>query len=229
MKLKKKNIFYLKKLYNLEEALNILRENSKLKINFDESVDVEFVLNIDYKRSEQRVRSFAFLPNGTGKVCKIAVFYKGSDEVELRKIKNVFVGYDDLLASVKKTRGKKFDLFVTTPNYLKDLSEVKNILGKRSLLPTERDGTLVTCVLQDVQRIQKQQVNYKTDSSCSIKSSFGRISYTNKELYDNLKFLLNDVTQKHTISIRNSLIKKIKISTTMGSCFNVDVNSIKFF
>lgn len=229
MKIKKKKFALLKKLHSLDDALNFLREKAKLSTKFDESVDVELVLNIDYKNSTQRLKSFSILPNSVGRICKVAVFYKGPAVEQLNNIRNVEVGFDDLLTKLKKTKGKQFNFVLTTDDYIHDLNEVKVILSRRSLLPSKRDGTLLIDVVGDVQKIQKYQVNYKTDSACSIKSSFGRISYTNEILCDNLKCLLNDIEKKYPSSLRNSLFKFIKISTTMGSCFNVDINSIKFF
>lgn len=225
-----KKFFCKNDLYSLDDALLMLKNRAARFSKFDESVDVEIVLSVDTNKAEQKIRSYTLLPYGTGKRYNVAVLYKGVDCDKVSSFDSVYVDFDSLLDNLKnKKYRRKYDFLITTPLFLPYLEKLKVMLGQSSLYPTTRDGTLVEDVFSSVGKLIKKQVNYKTSLLGIIKCSFGRISYLEYQLKENVEFLLADIIKKHPINIRSSLVKGVRISTTMGPGVHINLNSLNIF
>lgn len=225
-----KQFFCRNDLHNLDDALSMLKNRAKKFSKFDESIDIEVVLDVDTNKAEQKIRSYSLLPYGTGVEHKIAVLYKGVDYDKISSFSGVYVGFDDVLDNLKSKKFRsKYAFLVTTPFFLPYLDKVKAILGQSSLYPSIRDGTLVEDIFSSIYNLTERQVNYKSSLSGVIKCSFGRVSYLEKQLKENAEFLITDIIKKHPTNIRSFLIKGVRISTTMGPCVRISLNSLNIF
>ena len=204
----------------LEDAVGKVAQFPKVK--FDETVELHFHLNIDTKDSEQGVRGTASLPHGTGKKVRVAVFCKGE---LIQKAKNAGaeeVGAEDLIEKVSKGF-MDFDIVVSTPDMMRDISKLGKILGPRGLMPSPKSGT----VTQDVERVIKEvkagRVEFKSDKQAGMHVGIGKRSFTKDQLLDNAKYLLDAVNHGKPSSVKGNLIKSLSLSTTMGPGIKVAV------
>lgn len=211
------------KLYPLQEALALAKETATAK--FDESIDIAVNLGVDARKSDQVVRGSVVLPAGTGKTVRVAVFAQG-DKAEAAKAAGAdVVGFDDLAADVKA--GKlDFDIVIATPDAMRIVGQLGQILGPRGLMPNPKVGTVTMDVTTAVNNAKAGQVQYRTDKAGIVHATLGRASFTVEQLETNFKALIDALTKAKPASSKGQYLKKIAVSATMGPGVRVDQASL---
>lgn len=211
------------KLYSKEEAIKLVKEASFSK--FDETVEVAVRLNVDPKKSDQQLRGALVLPNGTGKSKKVLVIAKGEFAKIAKEANADYVGDLDLLEKIEKENWLDFDVMVATPDMMPALGKLGKVLGPKGLMPNPKLGTVTTDVKKAVEDVKKGKVEYKTDSFGNVHSIFGKISFGEKELLDNLQAFIEVIVKSKPSTVKGTYIKNISISSTMGPGIKIDINS----
>ena len=211
------------KLYPLQEALALAKETATAK--FDESIDIAVNLGVDARKSDQVVRGSVVLPAGTGKTVRVAVFAQG-DKAEAAKAAGAdVVGFDDLAADVKA--GKlDFDIVIATPDAMRIVGQLGQILGPRGLMPNPKVGTVTMDVTTAVNNAKAGQVQYRTDKAGIVHATLGRASFTVEQLETNFKALIDALSKAKPASSKGQYLKKIAVSATMGPGGRVDQASL---
>jgi len=207
------------KLYPVEEALTLLSEVASPK--FTESVDVSINLGVDPRKSDQVVRSSTVLPNGTGKTVRVAVFTQGASADAAREAGADIVGMDDLAEEVKKGN-MNFDVVVASPDAMRVVGQLGQILGPRGLMPNPKVGTVTPDVAAAVRNAKAGQVRYRTDKAGIIHCSIGKADFKAADLRENLQALIADLNKLKPASAKGIFMKKVTLSTTMGPGLVVD-------
>ncbi len=211
------------KAYPATEAFDLLKELPKAR--FTESVDVAINLGVDPRKSDQVVRGSTVLPHGTGKTVRVAVFAQG-DNVEKAKAAGAdIVGFEDLAGEVKKGN-MDFDVVIATPDAMRVVGQLGQILGPRGLMPNPKVGTVTPDVETAVKNAKSGQVRYRTDKGGIIHCAIGNVEFDNNLLKENLQALLADLNKAKPASAKGVYMKKIAISTTMGPGIAVDQASL---
>jgi large subunit ribosomal protein L1 len=211
------------KLYPIEEALDLLRELSAVK--FKESVDVSINLGVDPRKSDQVVRGSTVLPNGTGKSVRVAVFTQGANADAAKEAGADIVGMEDLAEEVKKGN-MDFDVVIASPDAMRVVGQLGQILGPRGLMPNPKVGTVTPDVATAVQNAKAGQVRYRTDKAGIIHCSIGKVDFKVDALRENLLALLADLGKLKPSTAKGIYMKKITVSTTMGPGLIVDQASL---
>ncbi|WIM05311.1 MAG: 50S ribosomal protein L1 [Candidatus Nitricoxidivorans perseverans] len=209
--------------YPLAEALTLVKENATAK--FDESIDVAVNLGIDAKKSDQLVRGSVVLPAGTGKTVRVAVFAQGAKAEEARVAGADVIGFDDLAAAVKGG-AIDFDICIATPDAMKVVGQLGQILGPRGLMPNPKVGTVTMDVTTAVKNAKAGQVQYRTDKGGIVQCTIGRASFTVEALQQNLGALIGALNKAKPASSKGQYLKKISLSSTMGAGVRVDQASL---
>jgi large subunit ribosomal protein L1 len=213
------------KSYGVDEALDLLKQASKVK--FTESVDVSIRLGIDSRKSDQNVRGSTVLPNGTGKQVRVAVFTQ-SENAEIAKAAGAdVVGMDDLHDQIKGG-DMNFDVVIATPDAMRVVGKLGQVLGPRGLMPNPKVGTVTTDVATAVKNAKAGQVRYRTDKAGIIHSTIGKADFEVADLKGNLAALLKDLVKLKPSSAKGIYLKKIAISTTMGPGIIVDQATLEY-
>jgi len=207
------------KQYPLEEALGLLKELSSVK--FKESVDVSVNLGVDARKSDQAVRGATVLPNGTGKTVRVAVFTQGANADAAKEAGADIVGMDDLAEEVKKGN-MNFDVVIASPDAMRVVGALGQILGPRGLMPNPKVGTVAQDVAAAVKNAKAGQVRYRTDKAGIIHCPIGRADFEVPALVENLTALVADLNKAKPSSAKGVYIKKVSVSTTMGPGLQVD-------
>ncbi len=207
------------KLYPTQDALALVKEGAKVK--FDESVDVSIALGIDAKKSDQLVRGSIVLPNGTGKTTRVAVFAQGEQAEAAKKAGADIVGFEDLAEEVKKGM-MDFDVVVATPDAMRVVGTLGQVLGPRGLMPNPKVGTVTPDAAKAVQNAKAGQVQYRTDKGGIIHCTIGRASFTVEQLQGNLAALVDAVNKAKPTATKGVYLKKLSVSSTMGPGVRVD-------
>jgi large subunit ribosomal protein L1 len=213
----------LGKQYPIDEALALLLELSTVK--FKESVDVSVNLGIDARKSDQAVRGSTVLPNGTGKTVRVAVFTQGANADAAKEAGADIVGMDDLAEEVKKGN-MDFDVVIASPDAMRVVGTLGQILGPRGLMPNPKVGTVAQDVATAVKNAKAGQVRYRTDKAGIIHCPIGRADFKVAALKENLDTLLADLNKAKPTSAKGIYMKKIAVSTTMGPGLQVDQASL---
>lgn len=213
----------LGKQYSLEEALSLLSELSTVK--FKESVDVAVNLGIDARKSDQGVRGATVLPNGTGKTTRVAVFTQGANAEAAKEAGADVIGMDDL-AETMKGGDLNFDVVIATPDAMRVVGQLGQLLGPRGLMPNPKVGTVTTDVAQAVKNAKAGQVRYRNDKNGIVHTTIGKADFSADALKENLTALLLDLKKAKPASAKGVYMKKITLSTTMGPGLAVDASSI---
>jgi large subunit ribosomal protein L1 len=211
------------KQYPLEEALGLLKELSAVK--FNESVDVSVNLGIDARKSDQAVRGATVLPNGTGKTVRVAVFTQGANADAAKEAGADIVGMDDLAAEVKQGN-MDFDVVIASPDAMRVVGALGQILGPRGLMPNPKVGTVAQDVAAAVRNAKAGQVRYRTDKAGIIHCPIGRADFEVAALVENLTALMADLNKAKPSSAKGVYIEKVSVSTTMGPGIQVDHTSL---
>lgn len=211
------------KSYVAQEAIGIVKQAAKAK--FDESIDAAFNLGIDAKRSDQTVRGSVVLPAGTGKKVRVAVFAQGDKAAAAKAAGADIVGLEDLAASIKA--GKiDFDVAIASPDAMRVVGSLGQILGPRGLMPNPKVGTVTPDVAAAVKNAKAGQVQFRADKAGIVQCSIGRASFTPEQLQQNLQALLEALNKAKPASSKGIYLKKVSISSTMGPGVRVDVASL---
>jgi len=213
------------KQYPINEALDTLKSLPPAK--FAEAVDVSVNLGIDPRKSDQVVRGSTVLPNGTGKTVRVAVFTQGAN-VELAKEAGAdIVGFDDLAADVK-AGNMDFDVVIATPDAMRVVGQLGQILGPRGLMPNPKVGTVTPNVAEAVKNAKAGQVRYRADKAGIIHCTLGKVNFDVDALRENLETLLVDLVKAKPSTAKGVYMKKITVSTTMGPGLAVDITSVNY-
>jgi len=212
------------KLYSIDEALALVKEAATAK--FDESVDVAVNLGVDPRKSDQVVRGSVVMPRGTGKSVRVAVFCQGAAAEAARAAGADVVGFDDLAAEVKGGR-MDFDVVIATPDAMKVVGQLGQILGPRGLMPNPKVGTVTPNVTEAVKNAKAGQVQYRTDKAGIVHATIGRASFEVDALRENLKALLEALNKAKPASAKGIYMKKVALSSTMGIGVRVDQSSLQ--
>lgn len=207
------------KVYAAEEALQILKDLPRAK--FTESVDVAINLGVDPRKSDQVVRGASVLPNGTGKTVRVAVFAQGENADKAKAAGADIVGFDDLAADIKQGN-MDFDVVIATPDAMRVVGQLGQILGPRGLMPNPKVGTVTPDVVTAVTNAKGGQVRYRTDKAGIIHCSIGNVDFEPNSLKENLESLLVDLAKAKPAAAKGQYLKKITVSTTMGAGIQID-------
>ena len=205
--------------YPVGEALKLAKEFATAK--FDESIDVAVCLGIDARKSDQLVRGSVVLPAGTGKTVRVAVFAQGEKAEAAKAAGADIVGFDDLAAEIK-AGNLNFDVVIATPDAMRVVGQLGQILGPRGLMPNPKVGTVTMDVTTGVKNAKAGQVQYRTDKGGIVHSTIGRASFTPEQLQENLKALIDALNKAKPASSKGQYLKKIALSSTMGPGVRVD-------
>jgi large subunit ribosomal protein L1 len=211
------------KAYPIDEALSILQGTSKVK--FTESVDVAIRLGVDSRKSDQGVRGSTVLPNGTGKQVRVAVFAQSENAEKATAAGADVVGMDDLHDQIKGG-DLAFDVVIATPDAMRVVGKLGQVLGPRGLMPNPKVGTVTMDVETAVKNAKAGQVRYRTDKAGIIHSTIGKVSFESDALKGNLDALLKDLVKLKPASAKGIYLQKIALSTTMGPGVQVDRASL---
>jgi large subunit ribosomal protein L1 len=211
------------KSYAIEDALNLVKETATAK--FDESVDVAVNLGIDAKKSDQTVRGSVVLPSGTGKKVRVAVFAQGDKAKAATEAGADIVGFEDLAAKIKEGF-MDFDVAIATPDAMKVVGQLGQILGPRGLMPNPKVGTVSADVATAVKNAKAGQVQYRTDKAGIVQCTIGRASFTPDQLKTNLMALIDALNKSRPKDTKGIYLKKISVSSTMGAGVRVDTTGL---
>jgi large subunit ribosomal protein L1 len=207
------------KLYPLADAMKIVKENATAK--FNESIDVAINLGIDAKKSDQTVRGSVVLPAGTGKTVRVAVFAQGDKAQAAKDAGADLVGLDDLAAEIKGGK-MDFDVVIATPDTMRVVGQLGQILGPRGLMPNPKVGTVTQDVAAAVKNAKAGQVQYRADKTGIVQCTIGRASFTVDALVENMQALLDAVNKSRPTGIKGVYLKKVSVSSTMGVGVRID-------
>jgi large subunit ribosomal protein L1 len=209
--------------YALDEALKLVKETANAK--FDESVDVAVVLGIDAKKSDQSVRGSVVLPAGTGKTVRVAVFTQGPKAEEAKAAGADIVGFEDLAAKIKGGF-MDFDVVIASPDAMRIVGQLGQILGPRGLMPNPKVGTVTPDVAGAVKNAKAGQVQFRADKAGIIHCSIGRASFEADRLKTNMTALIDALNKAKPASSKGIYLRKIAVSSTMGIGVRVDLTSL---
>jgi large subunit ribosomal protein L1 len=211
------------KFYPIDEALNLVKECATAK--FDESIDVAVQLGIDAKKSDQVVRGAVVLPAGTGKAVRVAVFAQGDKAVQAKEAGADIVGMEDLAEQVKS--GKiDFDILIASPDTMRIVGTLGQILGPRGLMPNPKVGTVTPDVATAVKNAKAGQVQFRVDKAGIVHATIGRRSFEPSALKSNLVALLDALQKAKPPASKGIYLRKIALSSTMGAGVRVEQSSI---
>src|SRR5450631_187086 len=211
------------KLYALDEALKLVKETAKAK--FDESIDVAVNLGIDAKKSDQLVRGSVVLPKGTGKTVRVAVFAQGAKAEEAKAAGADIVGFDDLAEKIKGGF-MDFDVVIATPDAMKVVGPLGQVLGPRGLMPNPKVGTVTANVEEAVRNAKGGQVQYRADKAGIVQCTIGRASFEVDALAENLEALIAAINKAKPASTKGIYLKKVSVSSTMGVGMRIDQSRV---
>jgi len=209
--------------YSFTEAVELLKELSTAK--FSESIDLSVNLGIDARKSDQNVRGATVLPKGSGKTVRVAVFTQGPNAEAAKEAGADIVGMDDLADLVKKGQ-MDFDVVIASPDAMRVVGQLGQVLGPRGLMPNPKVGTVTPDVAGAVRNAKSGQARYRTDKAGIIHCSVGKIGFTADDIKINLEAVVADLVKAKPSAAKGIYLKKISLSTTMGPGVTLDLSSI---
>jgi large subunit ribosomal protein L1 len=212
------------KLYAIDEAVSLVKQHATAK--FDESIDVAVQLGIDAKKSDQVVRGAVVMPNGTGKTKRVAVFAQGGKADEAKAAGADLVGMDELAASIKGGT-IDFDVLIASPDTMRVVGTLGQILGPRGLMPNPKVGTVTPDVATAVRNAKAGQVQFRVDKAGIVHATIGRRSFENDKLVGNLQALLDALNKAKPTASKGIYLRKVALSSTMGVGARVDVSTLQ--
>ncbi len=207
------------KQYSIEEAVSLLKELSNVK--FAETVDVAISLGIDPRKSDQSVRGATTLPHGNGKSVRVAVFTQGANADAAKAAGAEFVGMDELAAEIKAGK-MDFDVVIASPDAMRVVGQLGQVLGPRGLMPNPKTGTVTPDVVTAVKNAKAGQVRYRAEKGGIVHGGLGKISFDTVAIKENLEALVNDLKKAKPATSKGIYLKKISLSTTMGPGLVID-------
>jgi large subunit ribosomal protein L1 len=212
------------KQYDISEAVTLLKELATAK--FVESVDVAVNLGIDPRKSDQNVRGATVLPHGTGRDVRVAVFTQGANAEAAKAAGAELVGMEDLAAQIKAGE-MNFDVVIASPDAMRVVGMLGQILGPRGLMPNPKTGTVTPNVAEAVKNAKAGQVRYRNDKNGIIHTTIGKVTFTTEQLTENLESLVSALKKAKPAVAKGIYVKKISISTTMGAGVAIDQSSLE--
>ncbi|AHG60901.1 50S ribosomal protein L1 [Buchnera aphidicola] len=218
-----KDTINCEKSYHIDELIVLLKKTSKVK--FNESIDIAINLGINSKKSDQNIRGSTVLPNGIGRTVRVAVFTQG-DNIEIAKNAGAeLIGMEDLAEKIKK-EGINFNVVIASPDAMKVVTQLGQILGPRGLMPNPKLGTVTTNIGEAIKNAKTGQVRYRNDKNGIVHATLGRISFHNNHIKENFHVFLESIKKAKPPQSKGIYIKKIVLSTTMGIGLIVDQSSL---
>lgn len=211
------------KAYGIDEALGLVKESATAK--FDESIDLAVNLGVDSRKSDQVVRGSVVLPRGTGKTVRVAVFAQGANAEAAKAAGADIVGFEDLAAEIKGGK-MDFDVVIATPDAMRVVGQLGQILGPRGLMPNPKVGTVTPNVTEAVKNAKAGQVQYRTDKAGIVHTTLGRASFEAAALKENLVTIIDALNKARPANAKGVYLKKIAVSSTMGIGVRVDQASL---
>jgi large subunit ribosomal protein L1 len=211
------------KQYNITDAVVFLKEVTSIK--FIEAIDVSINLGIDARKSDQNVRGATVLPNGTGKTVRVAVFTQGGNTDVAKKAGADIIGMDDLADKIKKGE-MDFDVVIASPDAMRVVGQLGQILGPRGLMPNPKVGTVTTDIATAVKNAKAGQIRYRSDKGGIIHCTIGKVSFEAEAILQNLEALLTDLKKAKPASAKGIYLQKITLSSTMGPGLCIDQSSL---
>lgn len=211
------------KVYDPAEALQLLSDVSKIK--FKESVDIAVNLGVDPRKSDQVVRGSTVLPNGTGQDVRVAVFAQGDNADKAKDAGADIVGFDDLADEIKGGM-MDFDVVIATPDAMRVVGQLGQVLGPRGLMPNPKVGTVTTDVETAVKNAKAGQVRYRTDKAGIIHCTIGKVDFESTALIQNISALLADLYKAKPAAAKGIYLKRVTVSSTMGPGLQIDASSL---
>jgi len=205
---------------DIEQAIKILKETATAK--FNETVECHVNLNIDPKYADQQLRTAMTLPNGSGKITKIAVLTNESNFEEAKKAGVDIVGNDDLINLISQGN-INFDLLIATPEIMPKLAKLGRILGPKGLMPSPKSGTVTTTLVNTILEFKKGKFEYKADKTGIVHVSFGKANFTILQLIENLTAIYKSIEQNRPSGVKGKYFKSLYICTTMGPSIQLDL------
>ncbi len=202
-----------KRVYPIREAIALLKELTGAR--FDESVEAHIKLGIDSKKSDQTVRGLATLPHGTGKTLRIAAFTE-SQQKEAKIAGAFIVGGKELVDEIAQSQKINFDIAVATTDFMKELTKIAKILGVKGIMPSPKNGTVVTDAAAAIKKLQGGQITFRNDDSGNIHQIVGKISWEAKKLEENILIFLGEARKLRPKGVKGSFIQTITVCSTMG-------------
>ena len=212
----------ISKLYKISEAIELVKETSKVK--FNASVEVHVKLNIDPKKSDQIIRGSVILPNGTGKKIRVIAFVLEDQIDQAKKFGADIAGSDDLINKIKKTSKTDFDIAVTTPDMMKNLLVIARILGQKGLMPNIKTGTINSNLEKMIGELKRGKIIYKNDDTANIHVIIGKVSFDSKLLVENFNIFIESLRKRKPSTLKGSFIKNITIASSMGPGIKIEFN-----
>ncbi|MFM2485510.1 50S ribosomal protein L1 [Celerinatantimonas yamalensis] len=210
--------------YSINEAVALLKELATAK--FVESVDASINLGIDPRKSDQNVRGATVLPNGTGRTVRVAVFTQGANAEAAKAAGADIVGMDDLAAQIKAGE-MNFDVVIASPDAMRVVGQLGQILGPRGLMPNPKVGTVTPNVAEAVNNAKAGQVRYRNDKNGIIHTTIGKVDFDDDKIKQNLEALLSALRKAKPAQSKGQFIKKVNLSTTMGAGISIDIASLE--
>lgn len=210
-------------LYSASEAIGLLKQFTSTK--FSESLDISVNLGVDPRKSDQVVRSSTNLPKGTGKVVRVAVFAQGDNATKAKDAGADIVGFEDLAEQIKAGK-MDFDVVIATPDAMRIVGQLGQVLGPRGLMPNPKVGTVTTNVEAAVKDAKSGQVRYRTDKNGIIHCTVGKASFDADDIIENIVALIADLKKAKPSAAKGQYLKKISLSTTMGPGIAIDISSL---
>jgi len=207
------------KFYGLDEALVLAKQNASAK--FDESIDIAVNLGVDARKSDQLVRGSVVLPKGTGKTVRVAVFAQADKASEASEAGADIVGFEDLAEKVKSGQ-MDFDVVIATPDAMRIVGQLGQILGPRGLMPNPKVGTVTPNVSEAVKNAKAGQVQFRTDKAGIVHCTIGRASFSEADLLENFKALIDALNKNKPSSSKGVYLKRVALSSTMGPGLRLD-------
>ena len=209
---------------DLEQAIKILKETSTAK--FVETVELHANLNIDPKYADQQLRTTVTLPNGVGKIIKIAVLTNESNFAEANNNGADIVGNDELIQDISQGN-INFDLLIATPEMMPKLAKLGRVLGPKGLMPSPKSGTVTTTLASTLSDFKKGKFEYKADKTGIVHVSFGKASFTETQLLENLVSLYKSIEQNRPSGVKGKYFKTIYICSSMGPSIKIDLEAFE--
>ena len=210
--------------YAVHDALKFVKEGATAK--FNESVDVSINLGIDASKSDQTVRGSIVLPQGTGKSVRVAVFAQGDKAQQAKDAGADIVGFEDLANDIKGGK-MDFDVVIATPDAMRVVGQLGQVLGPRGLMPNPKVGTVTPDVAAAIKNARAGQIQYRADKAGIVQCTIGRASFTVEALAQNLKALVDAVNKSRPTGVKGIFLKKVSVSSTMGVGVRVDQASLQ--
>lgn len=208
------------KLYNLEEAVKLVKETAKTK--FDSTVEIAINLNVDPRKPDGQIRGALVLPHGTGKTKKVLVLTKGPEGKNAKEAGADYVGEVDLIEKIQKENWFDFDVIVATPDMMPELGKIGKVLGPKGLMPNPKTGTVTDNPAKAVKEIKAGRVEYRVDSLGIIHAGIGKSSFEEKALMENIDLMVKTIVKLRPASVKGAFVKSVTIASSMGPGIKLD-------